>query len=602
MSVLTGKLVMNNIHKSRSIIRLNTAFILVIILWLWLPISVGQTAPNHRGAASIGKRGASVPFITYEAEAPTNRARGTTVVMAGLPRGDASTPEMEASGRAYRQLTVRGDFIDFLRVCAADTIVIRYCIPDAPTGGGISAPLSLYVNGKFRQSLTLSSRHAWLYGEAGQNGQSNDPAQGQAHVFWDEARFFIKGAVRRGDTVRLQKDAGDVADFYRIDLIDLEAAPAPLPLPKAGTYLSVVDFGATGQDTTDDTKSIAKCIDAARVAGKIVWIPAGTYYQSEKFTLDGVSVRGAGMWHTHLIGTSEGTTWSGNVGFQLNGTAPQVSNLSIDSAAHTSRSEGGKAFSGSADNWRIENVWVTHTLTGLWLDGSRGVVRGCRIRSTYADAINLNNGASNNLVEQNHIRGCGDDGIAILSETEFKKPLSTNNLVRFNTVSAIWWGHNCDLAGGSGHIVEDNIFVDNPKMGCFAINQPGAFPMNPLSNTIIRRNSIIRGGGNYAWQKRGAIWIYPGSTTSSNVLFQDNLILNPIFRGIHLTGSQAQTITFERNLIVQPGEDAIYIDAEVTGAAAFKSNVLKNLPQEAHALVNNAKSDFVITQSGNSWQ
>ena len=550
-----------------------------------------------------GQRGAAVPFITYEAEDVANRLKGTKVVMSGLPSREDSTPEMEASGRSYVQLTQTGDFLEFPVVKAANALVLRHCIPDAPTGGGISASLSLYVNGKFRQKLTLSSRHNWLYGDKGENGQSNDPAKGQAHVFWDEGRFLLAKPIRKGDTLRLQKDGSDSADYYRIDLVDLETAPPALAPPLKGTFLSVADFGAKGDDTADDTKAITDCIAAAKAAHKTVWLPEGTYYQSERFTLDGVALRGAGMWRTAIIGTVEGRgNWFGKVGFQLNGENPQVSDLYLESAAHTWRSDGGKGFTGSANNWRIQNVWVTHTLCGLWYDGSNGIMSGSRVRCTYADAINLNNGARNNLIENNHVRGCGDDGIAILSETELKKPPSFHNVVRFNTVSAIWWGHNGDVAGGSNHVVEDNIFADNAKLGVFTLNLPGGWPMNPLSNSIICRNSFVRGGGNYAWQKRGAVWIYADTVPISNVVFQDNLILNPIFRGIHLTGSQPVNVIFERNVIDSPGENAVQINSDANGSVSFKSNVVRNLPKGTPALVNDAKDKFVVNQSGNSWQ
>lgn len=554
-------------------------------------------APNPKR-----QRGAAVPFTTYEAEATTNRLRGTRVKMSALPAGDASTPEMEAAGRAYVQLSKPGDYLEIPRARASNTLVIRHCIPDAAAGGGTSATLGFYVNGKRRQSLRLSSRHNWLYGEAGQNGQSNDPKAGQAHVFWDETRFLIPSTVKAGDAIRLQKDAADSAAFYRIDLVELETAPAALAPPLKGTFLSVADFGARGNDTLDDTGAIKKCIEAAKIARKIVWIPAGNYLQSDKFTLDGVAVRGAGMWRTLLTGTTEGQGWGGAVGFQMNGDGPKVADLAIDSAAHTRRSDGGKVFSGGPDNWRIENVWVTHSLTGPWLEGRNGIMCGSRVRSTYADAINLNNGASHNLIENNHIRGCGDDGIAVLSETEFKKPPSTGNQVRFNTVSAIWWGHNGDIAGGSGHVVQDNIFADNARMGVFTLNLPGGFAMLPLSDTLITRNSFVRGGGNFAWQRRGAIWTYADSAAISNVVFRENLILQPIFRGIHLTGGKKQDLTFERNLIEGPGEDAIALSGEIIGSASFKSNAVRNLSAKAKPLANASKPDFVVTQSGNSWQ
>lgn len=576
---------------------------LVAAGWFLLHKTSGHAAPEvpQKSAPARGV-GAIVPFTTYEAEAPENRQQATIVRVSGLPGSEDSSPELEASGRAFAQLNNTGDFLELPNARAANALVIRHCIPDAPAGGGTSATLSLLVNGNFRQKLTLSSRHNWLYGAKGQNGQSNDPADGQAHVFWDETRFFIEGGLRKGDALRLQKQDGDAAEFYRIDLIDLETAPAPLKAPAPGTYLAVNDFGANGADDKDDTPAIQACIDAAKAQGKIVWIPAGTYYQNAKFVLDGVEVRGAGMWRTNLLGATEGTTWSGNVGFQLDGDGPKVADLFIDSIAHTRRSTGGKAFSGSAQNWRIENVWVTHTLTGLWLGGNQGIVRDCRVRFTYADGINLNNGASDNLVENNHIRGCGDDGIALLSETEFKKPPSTHNIVRFNTVSAIWWGHNGDLAGGNNHIFEDNVFVDNGKMGVFTINLPGAFPMHPLTDSLVRRNLFVRGGGNFANQKRGALWIYPGSTSINNVRFEDNQILQPVFRGIHLTGTQPQSTLFERNLIDGPGEDAIYIDAKVEGSATFQNNTLSHLPASAKPLVNRAEAKFVVEQTGNSWQ
>lgn len=522
--------------------------------------------------------------------------------MSGLPRGDESTPEMEASGRAFAQLSAQGDFIELKSARAANAFVIRHCIPDAPAGGGAEATLSLYVNGKFRQRLALSSRHNWLYGEAGQNGQSDDPSKGQAHVFWDESRFFIVGGLKAGDTLRLQKDARDTAAFYRVDLLDLEAVPPALTAPPASTYLSVADFGALGSDQKNDSAAIQNCIDAAKAQRKTVWMPAGTYLQSTKLTLDGVSLRGAGMWRTNIVGTVAGETWGGEVGFNLKGNGPAVRDISIDCPSYTRRGEGAKPLTGEPDNFRIENVWISHTNTGLWLNGSGGLIRGCRIRGTYADAINLNNGASRNIVGHNHIRGGGDDGLAILSETELKKPPSASNTLRFNTVSAIWWGHNCDVAGGLGHVIEDNIFEDNARMGCFTINQPGAYPMNPLSGAIIRRNSILRGGGNFAWQKRGAIWIYPGSTTISNVTFENNLIQDSIFRAIHLTGNQSQSITFKHNIIDGVGEEAIHIDGEAKGTAAFEANTLRHAPAGKPALVNESKAGLEVVEQGNSWQ
>ena len=554
-------------------------------------------------------RGAVVPFTTIEAE-DTGSTTGSVVRMTTLPTSTTWTPELEASARGYVALTATGQHVEFPNTRAANALVLRHCIPDAPTGGGITATLSLYVNGSFRQKLTLSSTYNWLYsnGTSGSNGQSNDPTISGAtpHVFWDETHAFITGGVQAGDTLRLQKDGDDMAAFYRIDLVDLETVPGALAPPAPGTHLAITDYGANGSDATDDTAAIQSCITAAKAQGKIVWMPAGTFYHTAKFTLDGVAVQGAGMWHTSLISTSAGSSFGGNIGFHLTGAGPRVSDLFITSTAHTTRNTaGGKPLTSSYNtlsSWKVENVWITHTNVGFWMSGAmNGTVRSCRVRLTYADGINLNRGASGNLVEHNHVRGLGDDGLALLSETDFTPTVSTNNTLRFNTVTAIWWGHNCDLAGGGGHLIEDNYLADNWGFGGFTINLPSAYPMYAVTNAIIRRNTILRGGGNAYGQKRGAIWIFPGNQTISGVFIRDNDIRDSVFRGVHLRGSQSQAITWERNVIDRPGEHGIEIPSDVLGSGVFTNNIVRNLNGGFVQFNNNGGADYSVTLSGNSW-
>jgi hypothetical protein len=546
--------------------------------------------------------GAAVPFITHEAEDPANKTTGAVVKMTTLPVPGEDTPELEASGRGYVALTDQGQYLEFPNVEEANTIVIRDCIPDAPTGGGITATLSLYVNGEKRQTLTLSSFHNWLYGAQGKNGQSNDPSAGQPHVFWDESRYFIEGGVKKGDTIKLQKDPGDTAAFYQIDLVDIENAPPALPAPAAGTYVSVADYGAKGDGKADDTKAIMDCIAAAKEQKKIVWIPSGTYCQSKHFDLDGVVVQGAGMWYTNLVGTVIGTGFADDMGFGMSGDGSQVHDLCIDSTSHSSRAEkGGKGFTGAGTNWVVQNVWITHTHAGFWIGGTHGVIRGCRVRATYADAMTINNGkkdvAENILAENNSIRGIGDDGSAILSGAA--SPNDTKNITfRHNTVTCVWWGGNCDLAGGSGHLIERNYWADNTGKECFTINLPPSYPMHPLTGAVVFHNTIVRGGGNLNGQQRGAMWILAGSTSISNVFIKDNQILDSLFRAIHVTGKCDQQMTFAHNTIQNPGGDAIYIEPEVHGSGIFIDNTVTGL-KAGCIPIKNASSNYIVTQESN---
>jgi hypothetical protein len=544
--------------------------------------------PVSTHAAPVG---ANVPFVTREAEKASTS--GTVVMLQGLP-GKVVTPEMEASGRGYVELKATGNAVVFPVTARANSIVIRHCIPDSPEGGGTAATLTLFINGTFSDTLTLSSRHNWLYGEEGQNGQSNTPGKAP-HVFWAESRHILKQQIKPGDRIELRRQEKDVAEYYRIDLIDLELAPAPLPQP--ANSLSVADFGADGADGKDDTDAIIACIREAKAQGRAVWIPAGIYHQSKRFELEGpVKVQGAGMWHTSILGTILGQDFAGNMGFRLGGDGPEVADLHLECVAQTQRGKSnGKGFTGAPVNWTVRNVWITHTQTGFWMSAaSRGLVQGCRVRFTYADGINLNRGASHNLVEHCHVRGCGDDGIAILSETERKDPPAVRNILRNNTVEAIWWGHNLDLAGGSQHLVENNLLADNAMMGVFTINMTGAYPNHPLSDSIVRGNTLLRGGGNYVGQRRGAAWIFAGSDTVKGVVFENNRILSPMYSGIQITGGAEQQILFRGNTIDSPGGSAVHITDKAKGTGVFEGNRISGLPEGKEAF-NNTSKEYTVT-------
>src|SRR5205085_7438767 len=100
---------------------------------------------------------------------------------------------LEASGHAYVQLTGTNQYVQWTNNTGHNitAINVRACIPDTSGGGGTTATLNLYVNGTFRQTLTLSSKQTWLY-EGNNNYQGNDqnPADGNPRVFWDDMHTF----------------------------------------------------------------------------------------------------------------------------------------------------------------------------------------------------------------------------------------------------------------------------------------------------------------------------------------------------------------------------------------------------------------------------
>jgi hypothetical protein len=290
------------------------------------------------------------------------------------------------------------------------------------------------------------------------------------------------------------------------------------------------------------------------------------------------------------------------MGFNLRGDGSQVHDLCIDATSHSARGEkGGQGVTGYSTNWVVQNVWITHTLAGFWIGGRHGLIKNCRIRATYADAMTINNGrdlfAEDILAENNSIRGIGDDGSAILSDAS--SPNRTTNITfRHNTATCNWWGGNFDLAGGSGHLIERNYWADNYGQGCCTINLPGGYPMHPLTGAVIFHNTIVRGGGNYNGQKRGAIWTFAGSVPISNVFIIDNRMVDSLFHGIHVTGYHDQQITFANNIIQGSGGDAIAISREARGCGDFIDNTITGLPAGCVPL-KNGSSNYTVTQESN---
>lgn len=180
-------------------------------------------------------RGATVPYISYEAEdAVTN---GTLIG----PSRKYRTMASEASGRQAVALKNTGDYIEFKLAEAANSIVLRYSIPDSSDGAGAEETLTLYVNGVKKQ-LNLTSKYAWEYGSY---PWSNDPRQGSGHRYFDEIHALI-GNAPAGATIRLEKGTGDQATSYVIDLVDMEQVAPELTRPDG--FISVTDFGAVAND------------------------------------------------------------------------------------------------------------------------------------------------------------------------------------------------------------------------------------------------------------------------------------------------------------------------------------------------------------------
>jgi hypothetical protein len=545
------------------------------------PVVVLPTA-----AQPADSRGASVPWVEYEAE----KSRSTGEILA--PDRTFGTLAAEASGRSAVKLDKTGEYLQFRATKAANSVVVRYVIPDSEDGSGQTATLSLYVNNAFRQKIQLTSKYAWSYG--GEQLTLNTPKAGGAHHFYDEARALVDD-LPAGATIKLQKDADDSADYYVIDLIDLEQVAPPKEMP-AG-YLSIVtDCGATPDDGRDDGAAIQTCIDRARAAKTGVWIPAGTFDSTtHPFEVADVTLQGAGMWYATIHGLYARFNCVGNncryFDFAILGET-----LLRDDKSPENGFNGG-AGTGS----RLENIWVEHTKVGYWVGpgASNGlIILNSRFRNLFADGVNFCNGTSNSVVENSHFRNTGDDALASWSPQG--SGVNTNNVFRFNTVQAPWRANCYAIYGGQDNRIEDNVCADVVTYPGILVAQD--FNSNPFAGTTrIERNTLLRAGGPMFRQEHGALKLQAAQEVMHQIVVKDILIDSPTFSGIELEGRYAlQGITFENIRIVNPGTWGIHILSDVTGDVTFTKVTVSHPGKDG--LLNYAPSlYFTLTKgTGNS--
>ncbi|MEU5914153.1 CARDB domain-containing protein [Micromonospora sp. NPDC047527] len=525
---------------------------------------------NTLSQSIVVGRGAAVPYVSYEAEAA--RYQGTLLETDPLRTFGHTNFATESSGRKSVRLNSTGQFVEFTSTNQANSIVVRNSIPDAPGGGGIEATISLYVNDVFSRKLTLSSRHSWLYGNSDQPESLTNTPQADARRLFDESNALLAQLYPAGTRFKLQRDSGDTASFYVIDMIDLEQV-APAASQPAGCT-SITAYGAVPNDGLDDTAAIQRAVtDDQNGVISCVWIPAGQWRQEQKILTDdplnrgthnqvgisNVTIRGAGMWHSQLYTLTEPQNagginhpHEGNFGFDIDKNT-QISDIAIFGSGRIrggdGNAEGGVGLNGRfGTGTRISNVWIEHANVGVWVGRDYDNIpdlwgpadglefNGMRIRNTYADGINFSNGTRNSRVFNSSFRTTGDDALAVWANPYVKDrsvDIAHDNHFVNNTIQLPWRANGIAIYGGYDNSIENNLIYDTA-------NYPGimlATDHDPLpfsGTTLIANNGLYRTGGAF-WnedQEFGAITLFPATRDIVGVTIRDTEIVDSTYDGI----------------------------------------------------------------------
>ncbi|AMM19613.1 hypothetical protein AX769_04995 [Frondihabitans sp. PAMC 28766] len=549
-------------------------------------LAVTETSTSGGGGTTppATTAGAQLPYTEYvAAQQPTT---GTVLPVSRTYPSLAS----EATTRSAVQLTGTGQYVSVTLAHPANSIVVRYSIPDKSDGSTATAPLAVYAGSSHVADLSLTTKYSWLYG--GGYTDTHSPSNGAAHHFFDETRALI-GEQPAGTVIKLQKDAADTAASYTIDLVDTEEVAAAPAMPSG--YTSITSFGVTPNSGADDTSAINSALSSLSGTGTGLWFPAGTYDISDRIGFTNVSIQGAGEWRTTIQSTAE----NGNGGLYSNGGENHVSNLSIF-GDQTSRNNNagaagieGEFTSGST----ITNVWIEHTKVGIWTDGpTTGLtVSGARVRDVYADGIHLNGGTSNTTVEQSEVRNAGDDGLAM--DTEGGDV--TGSTFTADTVSNIIQANGIGVYGGGNNTVSDSLVTDTVAFGA-GITISSRFGQAFDGPTTVSGNTLQR-TGSYSSDlgiDLGALWIYADQTSITQpIAVTGNTISGSTYQGVLVKGPQAvSALTMSGDTIAGAGTSGLDIEG-ASGALNVSSTTVSGA---ATGLVNNGNGFTVTRGSGNS--
>lgn len=533
-----------------------------------------QPAPPAARLTTVGEitgRGAALPLRAYEAEHAT-----TDGTLLG-PERRHGTLAGEASGRMAVTLQP-GQSLAVTLAAPANAVNVRFSIPDSADGTGQDAALRLESAAAQLPPLALTSRYSWFYGGF---PFTNQPAQGGARHLYDSARTLLGTDLPAGSTVTLRAEGVPTT----LDLIEFEQVAAPLPQP--GNSLSVLGFGADPAGAAPAGEAFTRAIAAARAQRKVLYVPAGRYDVARHLTLDGVTVQGAGMWHTELRGAGVGL-YGERAPSPSRGV--RVSDLAIigevgerdDSAALAA--VGGALGGGSV----LERLWIQHVKVGMWLDGpfSGLTVTGCRIMDVTADGINLHQGVSDVVLRDNLVRNTGDDGIALWSEAGpdgFEGVYGADHHVTIerNTVQLPMLANGIALYGGQDNTVRANVVADVQTEGG-GIHVGNRFSAVLLrGTTVIEGNTTLRAGADHPFLTTpiGAIWFYAkDAPLAGEVLVRDNDLLDSTYAAVQVFGSAVSGVTVDGLRVRGAGTHVLQVQA--AGSLALTGLTAENVGAE----------------------
>lgn len=278
------------------------------------------------------------------------------------------------------------------------------------------------------------------------------------------------GLVSLEDAVTAVGAVSSIIDDDSPVLVSGASAPQAIK-DKLGEAISVKDFGAVGDGTTDDTAAFVAAYTFAASEGRALFLPSGTYNLSSlavSLPINGsLCVFGDGMDRSKI-------KWAGAADlFARASTDPfadhiDFSDFSVIGQWETNNSDGGRYPFRiyKARFIRLERIGVDYSRNmSIALQSCYSVhVTGCRIRYGARDAINC--GLCRYVsITDNEIESCDDDGIAVSTTATGLTPTPQSAVIAGNRITS---AQGIAVYGYSRVAITGNV-IDRPILHGIAV-------------------------------------------------------------------------------------------------------------------------------------
>lgn len=305
----------------------------------------------------------------------------------------------------------------------------------------------------------------------------------------------------------------NIADFAVWRKIFLAGSPTTNPTnpPTVQPTISpdsinIQTYGATANDTTDDTSAIQNALNAA-TAGKVVVVPPGTFIQTDILTVPaGVTLRSESP-RTGIINAPNVERQS----IVLKDNAKLI-NLKLTSPATVRGSifEHHRIVLNDADGVLVQGNHIDGgTAAGIYIYSATNYqILDNLIENTLADGIHNTAGSSNGLVKGNTLNKVGDDGVAVVSYVQDGD--YTHDITITNNIMTDGIGRGITVVGGKNVLIENNTITHTRAAGLYfasedSYNTYAAKDVTAKNNIIDRANYEVplEHAGIFAYARAG---------------------------------------------------------------------------------------------------